>query len=55
MNLTPFFEILPPMPWQNYAKATDADLAAIFAYLKSIPAISNRVPDPLPPVAVAGK
>lgn len=46
-------EILPPMPWQNYAKATDADLAAIFAYLKSIPAISNRVPDPLPPAAVA--
>jgi hypothetical protein len=28
---------------------TDADLEAIFAYLQSIPAVSNRVPEPLPP------
>jgi mono/diheme cytochrome c family protein len=42
-------QILPPMPWFNYAKATDEDLKAIFAYLRSIPAIRNRVPDPLPP------
>jgi hypothetical protein len=28
---------------------TDEDLAAIFAYLQTIPAIQNRVPDPLPP------
>jgi mono/diheme cytochrome c family protein len=44
-------EILPPMPWFNYAKATDEDLAAIFAYLRSIPPINNRVPDPVPPAA----
>jgi hypothetical protein len=26
---------------------TDDDLKAIFAYLRSIPAISNQVPDPV--------
>jgi hypothetical protein len=40
--------ILPPMPWQNYAKMTDEDLKATFAYLQSIPPIRNRVPDPIP-------
>lgn len=45
-------EILPPMPWQSLGSLTDDDLKAVFAYLKSIPAIKNRVPDPLPP---AGK
>ena len=39
--------ILPPMPWEFYANTTDADIKAIFAYLKSIPAIKNRVPDPV--------
>ena len=42
-------EILPPMPWFNYGKMTDADLEAVYAYLRSIPAIHNRVPEPLPP------
>ena len=37
--------ILPPMPWFNYAKATDEDLKAIFAYLRSIKPIRNEVPD----------
>ena len=41
--------ILPPMPYFNYAKATDDDLAAIFAYLRSIPAVHNRVPQPIDP------
>jgi hypothetical protein len=39
--------ILPPMPWPNYAKMTDDDLKATFAYLQSIPAIRNHVPDPI--------
>jgi hypothetical protein len=39
--------ILPPMPWPNVAKMTDGDLKAVFAYLQSIPPISNRVPDPI--------
>ena len=44
--------ILPPMPYFNYAKATDEDLAAIFAYLQSIPAVNNRVPQPIDPPEV---
>lgn len=43
-------DLLPPMPWRMYANLTDADLKAVFAYLRTIPAISNRVPAPLPPV-----
>lgn len=41
--------ILPPMPWENFAKLSDADLKAIFAYLKSLPPIANAVPDPISP------
>ncbi|HLN52401.1 MAG TPA: hypothetical protein VK212_01755 [Lentimicrobium sp.] len=41
--------LLPPMPWFNYAKATDEDLQAIFAYLKSIKPVKNLVPAPIPP------
>lgn len=45
--------ILPPMPYQNVAAMTEADLSAVFAYLRSIPAIRNRVPDPTPPAEPA--
>ena len=38
--------ILPPMPWFAYRHLSDEDLAALFAYLRSIPAVKNRVPDP---------
>jgi hypothetical protein len=41
------------MPWFNYGKATDEDLRAIFAYLRSIPPVNNRVPEPLPPANAA--
>ncbi len=41
--------ILPPMPWMVIAKMTDEDLRAVFAYLKSLPPVSNAVPAPLPP------
>ena len=44
-------EVLPPMPVMVYRNWTDADFEAVFAYLQSIPAISNRVPEPLPPAA----
>ena len=37
--------ILPPMPWPAYRNMTEEDLRSIFAYLQSIPAIANRVPD----------
>ena len=42
-------KVLPPMPIQVYKNFTDADLGAIFAYLRTIPAITNKVPEPLPP------
>jgi hypothetical protein len=41
--------ILPPMPWDMYRNMTDADLKAVFAYLKSLPPIDNAVPDPIGP------
>jgi len=41
--------ILPPMPYEAIAKMTDSDLKAVFAYLRSIPAVTNRVPDPIVP------
>lgn len=41
--------ILPPMPWEALRHATDADLKAIFAYLRSIKPIVNKVPDPVEP------
>lgn len=47
--------ILPPMPWQNYSRMSDEDLKAIYAYLRSIPSVHNRVPEavvaPPPPGA----
>lgn len=43
--------VLPPMPVQAYSQFNDRDLSAIYAYLRSIPAIKNRVPEPLPPAA----
>jgi mono/diheme cytochrome c family protein len=42
-------KILPPMPIPMYKNFTDEDLVAIFSYLQTIPAVSNRVPEPLPP------
>ncbi|GBC85221.1 Nicotinate dehydrogenase subunit B [bacterium HR11] len=44
--------IMPPMPWQNVGRMTDADLKAIFAYLRTIPPIRNRVPDYEPPAGI---
>ena len=41
--------ILPPMPWDYFKEATDADLKAIFAYLQSTKPIKNAVPDPVEP------
>jgi cytochrome c553 len=42
-------DILPPMPWQDLSKLNDEDLAAIFAYLRSLKPIQNKVPEPVPP------
>ena len=45
--------ILPPMPWQNLSELPDEDLMAMFLYLKSLPAVKNKVPDPMPPGQIA--
>jgi hypothetical protein len=37
------------MPQPALKNATDADLKAIFAYLRSIKPIVNKVPEPLEP------
>jgi hypothetical protein len=41
--------ILPPMPFDVFAKMTDSDLKSIFAYLQTIPAVKNKVPEPVAP------
>jgi len=41
--------LLPPMPWFNMTGLKDADVKAIFAYLKSLPPVHNVVPAPIPP------
>ena len=46
--------ILPPMPWQAFRNLNDEDLKSIYAYLRTIQPIPNRVPDPVePPVPTA--
>lgn len=42
-------EILPPMPIPAIRNLTEDDMRAMYAYLRTIPAVKNRVPDPLPP------
>lgn len=42
-------DILPPMPWPFIARMTDEDLKAVYTYLMSLPAISNKVPAPVAP------
>lgn len=43
--------VLPPMPIPVYSNFSDVDLAAIYAYLRSVPAVRNRVPEPWEPTA----
>jgi mono/diheme cytochrome c family protein len=42
-------DILPPMPWQAIGQLPDADLKAIFAYLRSIKPVENMVHLLVPP------
>jgi mono/diheme cytochrome c family protein len=41
--------LAPIMPWKAFAELTKADALAIAAYLKSIPAVKNKVPGPFGP------
>jgi mono/diheme cytochrome c family protein len=43
--------IAPPMPWPVYRNLTDEDLAAVYAYLRTIPPVRNNVPEYEPAVA----
>lgn len=46
--------ILPPMPIPVYNNLTDDDLESVYLYLRTIPAVKNRVPEPVPPPAATG-
>jgi hypothetical protein len=39
--------LLPPMPWQVIANFSDEDLKSIYAYLRTVKPIKNKVPDPV--------
>jgi hypothetical protein len=43
------------MPYPFVGSLNDADLEAVFAYLQSIPAISNKVPAPVDPIEEESK
>ncbi|MBX3206383.1 MAG: diheme cytochrome c-553 [Labilithrix sp.] len=47
--------ILPPMPWMGMnGSMSDDDLKAVLAYLKTVPAVKNAVPEPnVPPPVYA--
>jgi len=45
--------IMPPMPWQAFRNATDEDLKAIYAYLRTIKPVVNHVQEWQPPAEVA--
>ena len=41
--------IMPPMPWTVYRNLNDEDLKSVYAFLRTIPAVHNRVPEYEPP------
>jgi cytochrome c553 len=41
-------DLLPPMPWTVYRNFTDDDLKAIFAYLMTLPPVTNNVKSAAP-------
>lgn len=43
-------KIFPPMPTKHYAQMSDADLKAIWAYLRTIKPVKNEVSSPLNPL-----
>ena len=42
-------ELAPIMPWRAFAQLTEGDVRSIARYLKSLPAVSNKVPGPFGP------
>jgi mono/diheme cytochrome c family protein len=41
--------LAPIMPWHAFANLTKGDARAIAAFLKSVPAVNNKMPDPVGP------
>jgi mono/diheme cytochrome c family protein len=41
--------LAPIMPWHAYAAYTDADMADLIAYLRSLPVVEHQVPGPFGP------
>ena len=41
--------LAPIMPWRSFAKMTKTDVAALVAYLRTLPPITNKVPGPFGP------
>jgi hypothetical protein len=41
--------ILPPMPYTIVGALDDAEIKALWAYLRSLPPVKNRVPQPIDP------
>jgi len=42
-------ELSPVMPWPGFSHLSDQDALAIAAFLKSLPAVDNKVPGPFKP------
>ncbi len=41
--------VLPPMPYFVVGALTDPEIKALWAYLRSLPPVKNRVPQPIDP------
>jgi hypothetical protein len=44
--------LAPAMPWQSFAFLSKNDATAIAVFLKSVPAVQNRVAGPFAPGAI---
>lgn len=45
--------ILPPMPWHALKNLSDSDLRSMYAFLRTLPPVHNRVPEPQSPITPA--
>jgi mono/diheme cytochrome c family protein len=45
--------LAPAMPWPTYGALTERDLAALVAWLQSLPPVENAVPEPVAPGSAA--
>jgi len=46
--------LLPPMPYPSIGQLPDSDIKDLFAYLQSLPPVSNKVTMPLDPPEAPG-